>query len=132
MELKDFIKQTLSDIANAIKESQEELKDVAVINAPNNQSGKINLTAFYDRHMINFDVAVSASEENDKSAGISVLSAFSGGVSSNSTSQQSSRITFSIPVYLSRGQLQGYDKLQSPVSNNQRTSYAEPTGTVTG
>lgn len=131
MELKEFIKQVLSDIALAVKESQDELEGVAVINAPSEQSGRLVSTSFYERRLINFDIAVSASEETDRSVGVSVLSAISGKGSSNTTNQLFSRISFSIPVYLSRGQLQGFDKLQCYLSSSQVASYDEPKGRVT-
>ena len=130
MELKEFIKGVLADIANAVTESQEELKDVAVINAPNNKSGIATITEFYDRHDIKFDIAVMASTEQGKKAGVKVLDAFYGGAATNTTSQQVSRISFSIPVYLSKGQLRDYDRLSYSAPNNPPVSYAEPTAKV--
>lgn len=131
MELKEFIKGVLSDIANAVKESQEELKEIAVVNPPNNVSthpmgGKVSS---YDKHTIDFDIAVSASSEKDKGVGIKVFSAIGGEMASNSTSQEYSRIKFSIPVYLSRGEIGDFhiyvDKKTDP-----SPSYAEPTAKV--
>jgi len=132
MELKEFIKQALSDIAKAVSESQEELKGVAVVNPPKSDQGHgpMGRVYFYEKHTINFDIAVTASAENEKSGGVRVLSAIAGDVSSTSTNQQSSRITFSIPVYLSKGLPQGLEKHTVDSSSSQSSSCALPTATV--
>lgn len=122
MELKDFIKNVLSDIANAVKESQTELKDVAIVNPPSSTSqyagGTISHYAIKD---VEFDIALSASSEKGGKAGISVLA---GNLAS--TSRESTRVKFSIPVSLSAGVREQY-----VTSKNPKPSCDEPTATIT-
>ena len=132
MELKDFIKQVLFDISNAVKESQEELKDVAVVNPPHNDGGHGPMMRkyFYEQRLIEFNIAVAASTEREGHTGVKVMSALLGDVSKNTTNKEISRITFSIPVYLSKGLPQGFDTIVFDVPNGSPPSCALPTGTV--
>lgn len=112
MELKDFIKQVLSDIAGGITEAQMENETTAWI-VPTRVIGsnveKVSTTKGYiPVRNIDFDVAVT-SETNTKSSdgmtgGIKVVEFFHiGGKSQEESSaiqQNVSRVKFSIPMML--------------------------------
>ena len=112
MELKDFIKQVLSDIAGGITEAQTENETTAWI-VPTLVIGsnveKVSTTKGYvPVRNIDFDVAVT-SETNTKSSdgmtgGIKVVEFFHiGGKSQEESSaiqQNVSRVKFSIPMML--------------------------------
>lgn len=98
MELKEFIKLALADITNAIKESQTELSNGALINPID---GSPNQLGKSDSKIIDFDILVTLNEKDDSGKGISaninVLSAKFGKDKSISN-ETASRIRFSIPV----------------------------------
>ena len=104
MELKDFIKGVLSDITDAIKESQAELTNGAIINptATSNIDNMIEIgEERYRLHEVLFDVSVVAAETETsaKSGGINVKIASGGGSNENSHKEEHvSRIKFSIPL----------------------------------
>jgi ribosome-associated protein YbcJ (S4-like RNA binding protein) len=119
MELKEFIKESLVQINQAIEESNEELKDSeAIINPKGVQINSENSQAYgrqsykSDHHdykvvqKIDFDVAVYA--ENDQKAGggakISIASISIGANGEvNYTNKSESRLRFSIPVIYPEG-----------------------------
>lgn len=99
MELKDFIKLALADITNAIKESQTELSNGAIINpvygiAENNKTPEIV--------KIKFDISVASekhgSGKKEFGTNIKVLSAVIG-KDDSINSETASRISFEIPVF---------------------------------
>lgn len=61
MELKDFVKGVLSDITEAIKESQEELDNGAII-SPTATNNIENMVEGYRLHEVSFDVSVIAAK----------------------------------------------------------------------
>lgn len=89
MELKDFISQTMVQITDGITSGNKYLQSTE-------KKGEIDQG--YMR--VNFDVAVSVSEEsqNDKGGKITVVNLFQGGASKSDTAKTSSesRIQFSI------------------------------------
>jgi len=108
MELKEFISETLIQIAEGVTDAQKRLRDAgsaAIINT--------NMTETSDGHLVtggrrrpvefvDFDVAVTASNENEKKAGggivvASLLKIEAGGKSNQSTGSES-RIKFKIPM----------------------------------
>lgn len=109
MELRDFIKTTLTEISLGIKEAQEETKDLGVIINPSglavgNQGDK------YLKHGgwryvqdIEINVAITISEIDGAKAGLGIVTGiFSGGASSSTENNNSSMSTikFKIPVAL--------------------------------
>ena len=121
MELKDFIRETLVQIARGIEEADEDLKESKALINPKNvsvdYSGKAQLYGFLLKNRdddkprvvqaIEFDVAVHAKEGSEASAkgGISVGSVGFGGKAGTSESKSSeSRIKFKIPMILPEGQ----------------------------
>lgn len=113
LELKDFVKEVLADIAIAVKESQHELANVASISPSYECGSQSNDVKWAEKifskvSTVEFDVAVASytteSKAGEKSAGVTVLGLFSAGaggkhVQSNMyDSQNISRIKFSIPI----------------------------------
>lgn len=109
MELKEFIKEVLSDVTDAVAESQQELKNGCVImpliNNKENTGNyvKLNNGEYIQLSNIKFDVAVTVNEDTDRKTKIGVLSsALSLGTekSRGVMSSEVSRITLEIPVLL--------------------------------
>lgn len=111
MELKDFIKEVLADITNAVNESRKELKNGSVI-APSTpvqvQSGMSfkSISSSYTAKTsdIEFEVAVSVEDTGGKQGHINVLSSVVGfglGTDKKSSNTEISRIKFSIPIIYS-------------------------------
>lgn len=102
MELKDFVKNTLLDIVNGVKEAQIENQSGSMIvpqeNHPN--SGRTET--------VHFDVAIEASNKNSEGgkAGVSVAGFLSGGVAGETMSGESrvSRVQFDLRVRFLNGE----------------------------
>lgn len=120
MELKDFVKQTILDIATAIQEANKEAKEQsieAIVN-PSNIVRKGDPSQYYnprsqDRDMyqvenIEFDVAVttSGSIEGGMKGGINVVGIeLGGGGKVVDQSSKASHIKFTIPVVFPYGKM---------------------------
>lgn len=112
MELKEFIKETLLDVANGIEEANSELKSINSFVAGDNikrigeETIKIAMGADGQEHLISdikFDIAVTISESGKKEGGghISVLPIKIGGKLQNENlSTVTSKLQFSIPLAL--------------------------------
>ena len=110
MDLKDFIKSTLTQIIQAIGETNEEIKDSKAIVSPRgfyHADGRYQVPRdkdlAYHCELVDFDVAVSAREEKGNTGGVAVTIAAIGlGTKRNSEVENStaSRIRFKIPVLL--------------------------------
>ena len=76
MELKDFIKNTLAEIITAIKEGQSETEIGSYINPSNGSIVSSNGQTLYTSAITNvdFDIAISESNNNSGRIGISVVS----------------------------------------------------------
>jgi hypothetical protein len=113
MDLKDFIKNSLSQIAEGIMEASETLSNTdaevnpASITVPNKNfkyyARTNNQNENTDRvvEIVEFDVAITVKEGNSKKAGIniSVMSIGLGtGGESSSTAGSQSRIKFKVPM----------------------------------
>lgn len=110
MELKDFIKTALTDITDAIKELQDELKNGAIVspsmpNAIANTTivDPVNININRPISKIDFDVAITVGNTDkvggDGKIGIQILSAKIGN-ENVAHSENVSRMTFSIPIVL--------------------------------
>jgi len=117
MNLKDFVKETIKNISEAINESNEELSSIGTIVNPKDVHPATkdqidNIYGFllgddedknYRRpvHLVNFDVAVTSATTKDGEEGIGVNIA---GIklgkegSSSIENNTSSRLKFSIPI----------------------------------
>ena len=114
MDLKEFISETMSAIADATNDLQEKYAaDDILINPPSAQSGNEVYQAASEDYTfrrvqnIGFDVAVTASSKasKDGKAGIKVMSLEIGAEAGKSiTSEQVSRVAFSIPITLKPSQ----------------------------
>ncbi|KPD24317.1 hypothetical protein [Idiomarina zobellii] len=119
MELKDFIKEAIRDISEAIDESNTELYDLDVISNPSAVSvdkrediyGHTYLNSDSDKtsrpvHLLKFDVAVSATKKDNGEEGIGVkalgITLNKGGETSDELSN-SSRLKFSLPIAFPTG-----------------------------
>ena len=110
MELKEFIKGTITSIVEATSELQDEFESQSVlINPPSAQSGgnvfQVGSENYTLRRVkeVDFDVAVTTSDESSKGAkaGIKVFSAEIGGSGKKSKGTENvSRVRFSIPLAL--------------------------------
>lgn len=120
MDLKEFIKEAIKDISEAISESNDELFDVGTIVNPKdvattNKNEEIYgyLTHASDQsnyrrpvHLVNFDIAVSSATKKDGKEGIGVnvvgIKLGKDGSQADENSM-SSRLAFSLPVALPAG-----------------------------
>ncbi|MEJ1402550.1 MAG: hypothetical protein RPU61_03405 [Candidatus Sedimenticola sp. (ex Thyasira tokunagai)] len=119
MELKEFIKQSLVQINQAIEESNEELKNSAAvinpgciqINSENSQAyGRQSSKAIHEDnkvvHKVGFDVAVYA-QDDQKAGGGAKISIASIGLGADAevkhSNKSESRLRFSIPVIYPEG-----------------------------
>ena len=111
MDLKDFIKNTISSISIAIIESQLELNDKGVIVNPEKvemgKNGDKLLRSDGWRYIQNLDFDILVGVEEQKEGGgkgeLKVAGIFNigGGLSEQSVNQNQNRIKFSIPVAFS-------------------------------
>lgn len=119
MELKDFIKEAIKDIAEAINESNTELSELGVISNPSNVSlderediyGYMYLNSDSDKkirpvHLLKFDVAVSSTQKENGKEGIGVKAL---GISLGKEGEKidelnnSSRLKFNVPIAFPTG-----------------------------
>ncbi|MEF9923028.1 MAG: trypco2 family protein [Muribaculaceae bacterium] len=107
MELKEFIKNILSDVTNAIKESQDEINNGAIISPTTSISTGNAKTedGNFKISEIEFEVAITVDSSNDNisgiGGGITVMSINIGGKSEKeekTRNENVSKIKFSIPV----------------------------------
>lgn len=104
MELKTFIKQTITDIKDAIQELNEEMKEEdAVVNPTNVCDSKHSYLEGSYRNVtdISFDLSLTATEENGKEGKLGVMSNIinlGGTAKSGTTNENINRIQFTIPV----------------------------------
>ena len=107
MELKNFIKQTLTEITNGVKEAQEEIKDTgAYINPEGFHRGE-NLQSGYSgeyRHVqkVKMSIGVNVVENSEIKGGVGIISVFSLGINSkvSDVNTVTNRIEFEIPISL--------------------------------
>ena len=107
MELKQFIKEVLSDITMAVVESREELKDVGGLIAPpvhKPSADRISVrlhNSFVTINEVEFEVLLSESQHEGNKKGVSVkFSAINGGIKNEKGGENSSntKIKFTIPI----------------------------------
>ncbi|HEG44492.1 MAG TPA: hypothetical protein ENH94_10640 [Phycisphaerales bacterium] len=118
MNLKEFIKETITEISGAISECNAELTDDGTIVNPKNVSGaSIEFGKIYGYlekgkdykrpvHLVHFDVAVTATDKTGKKGGIGIAVGSIGlGAQGKSEAENVSfsKLTFSIPVALPVG-----------------------------
>lgn len=108
MELKDFIKTTIQDVTDAVRELQDNIKNGALV-SPGNMKGRKaamhNKLDNEENSNIDFELYVSEEENNSVDGSIkskiSVLPALfsaKAGTSSNDKILNASKIRFSIPL----------------------------------
>lgn len=123
MELREFIKSSLVDVARGIMDASEALKDTNAIISPDDfemisehsstfgrtltSRVRSNIQATRVVHKVDFDIAVVVDETDKTQAGvkISVMSiGLNGGGESTSKAGSTSRIKFSVPVVMPSSQ----------------------------
>lgn len=122
MELKEFIKESLSQIIDAVKETQEKYKDTNVVICPDNiQEVKSGLYILdeneYDNYSskskvqnIDMDIAISVTEKEGNKSGLGIAKIINAGISSENAQRNESisKIKFSIPIVLPTTNAQEY------------------------
>mgnify|MGYP003611062741 FL=1 len=101
MELKQFIKQTLTDIIDGISEAQSEIQNGTIIPTVNESSFSNVETGFTSYQKIGFEVSVNVVEKEGAEAKLSVVAAVIGGPikgDSSNVSGHTAKLNFSIPV----------------------------------
>ncbi|MBU3950024.1 MAG: hypothetical protein KJ826_17620 [Proteobacteria bacterium] len=103
MELRIFIKTTLLDIVNAVKDAQKEVGDSTIV--PGGVASHFKAVELGISHLqtIDFEVAVEVDESKGSEGKLGVVSSFIGaGVAGKSSAdkRQSNILKFRIPVQL--------------------------------
>lgn len=120
MDLKDFIKEAIKDVSEAISESNSELFDIGTLVNPKNVYTSSDNEEIYGHlldedeneeyrrpvHLVNFDIAVSSSTKKDGKEGIGVnvvgIKLGKDGTQADEN-KMSSRLKFSLPVAMPVG-----------------------------
>lgn len=100
MDIKEFVKTSVKEIITAINELQEEFKDTNAIVSPRygDHKGKgycHDAECYIDE--ISFDLLVNVVDSSEK-GGTGTIKVVSGNIKNISNKEESSRITFSIPL----------------------------------
>ena len=142
MELKEFIKTTLTEIVEAVKETQETVKDMGATIVPTMPHAIATKTICVDENnllisQVDFNVAVTAGSSNtlngDAKAGIRVLSTSIKG-QTEERNEVVSRVAFSIPVILPATTIlsdRQKDRMRKEEEHHQRVlNHKAQTGTI--
>jgi hypothetical protein len=109
MDLKDFISNSISEIAEAIQIADEKLKPIGGMANPGTHTDKMVGRFVAPRTTLNFDVALSASKIGEGGAGVKgsifVVEASLGGKGKMS-SETISRLSFSLDIVLPQDDMQ--------------------------
>lgn len=122
MELKEFIKESLSQIIDAVVETQDKYKETNVLICSDDIQGENNnlyirdenLYQFYNRNTrvqnIEMDIAISVTEKEGNKSGLGIAKIINAGISSENAQQNESisKIKFSIPIVLPTTNAQEY------------------------
>lgn len=109
MELKEFIKEVLKDITDAVAESQQELDNGCIIAPVTKRNGIASDRIEFENAMVakvcdvKFDIAVEIQNASDKKSKIGVFSSIASvgrETSHDVSSNEISRISLEIPVVL--------------------------------
>ena len=111
MDLKDFIKNTISSISEAIIESQDELKDKGIIVNPEKteigKNGQMLLRSDGWRYIQNLDFDILVSVDEKQGTGgkgelkVAGLISIGGGIDNENLTKNHNRIKFNVPVAFS-------------------------------
>lgn len=112
MELKEFVKETLTQIAAGIEAAQTEVRDCGgFVNPAHRVNPKGSSEAHFGHldtgqniFLVNFDVAVTVVEESGAEAGaklsVASLVSIGGGAETSSSSSATNTISFKVPLAL--------------------------------
>ena len=124
MVLKEFIKESLSQIIDAVVETQDKYKETNVLICPDDIQGKDNnlyidnknFNNYHNRYTrvqnIEMDIAISVTEKEGNKSGLGIAKIINAGISSENAQQNESisKIKFSIPIVLPTTNTQEYFK----------------------
>lgn len=101
MEIKEFVKETISEISDAINELNHEKSNIGLIVAPSKIGFYGRSCSRYDDNRtieyIEFNLSVTVSDKNETGGGI-MISIAKAGINNESTNSSTSTIKFTIPV----------------------------------
>ncbi len=109
MELKDFIKTTISQIADAVEELNDEYKDKGMIVNPRTfypieQLSQVRSGNLYSTIInVDFDLDLVVENSNKKGGNIGVFAGalkMGGSLGNNESSKSANRLKFSVPIML--------------------------------
>lgn len=107
MDIKEFTKETITQIVSAVREANEQINDFGALIPTDYFQGSKAITSFKDGEKniidIEFDVAVSAVESANVGGGAGIkVAAFNIGLGTNSQNENStlSRVKFTLPLVL--------------------------------
>lgn len=103
MELKEFVKLTVSEVVLAISELQDELTSSVILNPSSVSDGYVDIDGKGKRIVsnIDFDVVVTTENKDDERKGLSVVTGLLGaGITTKDSNINSltNRIQFKIPI----------------------------------
>jgi hypothetical protein len=110
--LEDFVSETLTQIIKGVKKAQDEAAKLGAVVSPKLEQYIYNLKEFNHKKVkgkqltreVNFEIAITASEENQTKGGIGVfvlgIVGLGGQVQSLNASSAVNRISFTIPINL--------------------------------
>jgi hypothetical protein len=104
MNLRSFTKQALEEVVGGVRDAQVAIGAMGAVVSPGrliNSQGELSRPADYERlTTVEFDVAITATEEVATKGGVSALKILEVGADNRSTDTQTSRIRFSVRVRL--------------------------------
>lgn len=109
MDLKDFIKETISQIAEAVVDLNNNQNEIQMIVNPASSNGEdmiYKAGCSYKQTTLHYNIALSVTDEGSTGGKIGVLGGFFGGLAENAAKNQSGAITsldFQLDVLLPQG-----------------------------
>ena len=109
MNLREFVKETLVQVCEGVKEAQQAVQATGAVVSPDTGH-----TTRMQMQSVEFDVAVTVSEEGEKTgnAGLTVMGqGLRGQVSASTATTEVSRVRFQVPVLFAAQQVPGDEPL---------------------
>lgn len=102
MELKDFVRDTLLDIVQGVKEAQEKCKGTGVVICP--RSGQADKTYIRGPQTVSFNIVLGGEESEDGSSGLKVSFPqfgfqIGGAKGESQKNSEQTSVNFTVPVY---------------------------------
>lgn len=101
MELKEFIKVTLRDVASAISESQEELQELGCFINPPLFGESVDYNGGKNKaYKVEFNLALSAEDKEVNKAGIGIVNVIKAGISSESLGASTTNTNMKFEIFV--------------------------------